>query len=71
MEEKRLVSIFKKLAVFILLLDIILIAISYFLLIKKGYSDELKDNILNYIKLHNLSANKYNFQKIFVVQIDL
>ena len=45
MEEKRLVSIFKKLAVFILLLDIILIAISFFLRIKKGYSDELKDNI--------------------------
>ena len=65
MEEKRLVSIFKKLAVFILLLDIILIAISYFLLIKKGYSDELKDNILNYIKLHNLSEYHYNFHKIF------
>ena len=65
MEEKRLVSIFKKLAVFILLLDIILIAISYFLRIKKGYSDELKDNILNYIKLHNLSEYHYNFHKIF------
>ena len=65
MEEKRLVSIFKKLAVFILLLDIILIAISFFLLTKKGYSDELKDNILNYIKLHNLSEYHYNFHKIF------
>ena len=65
MEEKRLVSIFKKLAVFILLLDIILIAISFFLLTQKGYSDELKDNILNYIKLHNLSEYDYNFHKIF------
>ena len=65
MEEKRLVSIFKKLAVFILLLDIILIAISFFLRTKKGYSDELKDNILNYIKLHNLSEYDYNFDKIF------
>ena len=54
MEEKRLVSIFKNLAVFILLLDIILIAISFVLHVKKRYSDELKDNILNYIKLHNL-----------------
>ena len=65
MEEKRLVSIFKNLAVFILLLDIILIAISFFLRIKKGYSDELKDNILNYIKLHNLREFHYNFHKIF------
>ena len=65
MEEKRLVSIFKNLAVFILLLDIILIAISFFLRIKKGYSDELKDNILNYIKLHNLTEYDYNFHKIF------
>jgi len=65
MEEKRLVSIFKNLAVFILLLDIILIAISFFLRIKKGYSDELKDNILNYIKLHNLREYHYNFHKIF------
>ena len=65
MEEKRLVSIFKNLAVFILLLDIILIAISFFLRTKKGYSDELKDNILNYIKLHNLSEYHYNFHKIF------
>ena len=52
MEEKRLVSIFKNLAVFILLLDIILVAISFGLRIKKSYSDELKDNILNYIKLN-------------------
>ena len=65
MEEKRLVSIFKNLGVFILLLDIILIAISFVLHIKKRCSEELKDNILNYIKLHNLSEYKYNFHKIF------
>ena len=66
MEEKRQVSIFKNLAVFILLFDVILIEIFFGLHIKKSCSDELKDNILNYIKLHNLSENKYNFQKIFL-----
>ena len=65
MEEKKAVLIFSIIAVLILLLDIILNIVSFVEQVKDHCSDELENNIRNYIKEHNFTEDEFTFNKIF------
>ena len=65
MEEKKAVLIFNIIAVFILVLDIVLVIISFAEYVKEHCSDELEENIKHYMYEHNLKDEDYNFNKIF------